>query len=393
MPAVALDSVFSLPLRHLWSHRFPGEQVHAEGMVKGLSRFVGDSANPMLRYLTDPEHPLTSDWPLVFYGPPGTGKSSLAMAIAANVQQLKFESRPLPAPKLELVFVTADDFLRRFRVAVDTDSVSDFRKRLIGGVMIDNLDRLASHTGGQREVCVLLDFLVARNRPFIATCSEAPWAIDEFLPQLVSRLQGGLCLPLNPPGFDARCEIIRDLAVIYDTSISDDAVKLIASRLSVTVPKINHFLAQLAVAESGPGSIDVIGLEKWFSLHSSSDLEKKKKYICKVVAERFSLRPEDLKSGSRKQTVVLARSVAIYLCRELLQLSFQKIGMAFGKRDHSTVLHAYRKIQSIVEIDPQRNPSLCKQIKAFQDAFMDQFSDFGFEPMENLSNVSSLNDS
>ena len=397
METAVTSSVFSVPLRQLWSTSFTGDQVISDGTVKGLARFVGDSSNELLRYFSLETAPSSTDWPLVLYGRPGTGKTSLAMAILASVlaryESDRFEkgneAAEPPITKTtesnQPVFVTAADYVRRLKSAIDTDSVVDFRRRYSHGLMIDNLHHLAKHPAAQQEVCYLLNRLTQNGRPFIATCEKIPSAYDSFLPQLISRLEGGLCLPTNAPGVGARKEIIRDLCEIYGLNISRDGVDAIAQRLKVTVPKLNHFLAHLKThAEIETVEADFI--QKLFDQLIETNSHQKIKTITHRVATTFGLKVTDLKSNSRKQTIVLARGVCIYLCRELLNQSFQKIGSCFGNRDHSTIMHAYRKIEKLIE--SSEHEATRKTILDLKQGLLDTFSEFSFEDLENLSKTS-----
>jgi len=181
---------------------------------------------------------------------------------------------------------------------------------------------------------------------------NSPQLCSGLSAQLVSRLSGGLCLPVHPPGPAARLEIIRDLAQIHDVNLTDDATHLLANQLIVTVPKVAHFFAQLkttlrSVDDDPTLPVDAAKLTRMFK-KSESDLDKLSRLIINNVSNVFHLKPAELKSNSRKQSIVMARGVAIYLNRILLGTSFLKIGSYFGNRDHSTIMHSFRKIESLV---------------------------------------------
>jgi chromosomal replication initiator protein len=382
MNSAALDPVFSVPFRHLWSTNFSGEQSASEVRPLGLARFVGDQPNLLLKYLIsenfnrDGEVNLDdgglvctdSQWPIVLFGPSGTGKTSLAMTVisdladrfeiaddsAADMQLPSKSTHTLRPPNSKPIFVTALDFDRRYRSALETDSITDFRKRLIQstGLVVDDLQRLADKPAAQTEFILVLDEMCRKNRPIVVTMDVSPQLCNGLSPQLVSRLTGGLSLPVNPPGPSARLEIIRDLARINQIQLTDDAAKLLVDRLHVTVPKLDHVFAQIktslrAKKEDPLQAIDAAKLTQIFK-KSDNDLEELSQLIIKQVAAEFNLKVSELKSNSRKQSIVMARGVAIYLNRILLGTSFLKIGTYFGNRDHSTIMHAFRKIKNLV---------------------------------------------
>ena len=363
MSLATMDQVFSVPLRHLWSTNFSGDQVVSQGQPNGLARFVGDEQNQLLKYLILPTIP-TDDpdvsepthhelqWPLVLFGAAGTGKTSLALTVVSELADLQNESGNTSKKPL---YMTALDFDRRFRSALETDSVEDLRNRLIqsAGLVIDDLHQLEDKVAAQTEFMLVLDKMCRKNRPIVITMNTSPQLCDGLTSQLVSRLLGGLSLPVNPPGPSARLEIIRDLAKINRLNLTDDAIDLLVDRLNVTVPKLDHFFAQaktslrVAEGEQFDEPVDAAKLTQLFK-KSDTDVDQLSKLIIKLVAAEFHLKPAELKSNSRKQTIVLARGVGIYLNRILLGTSFLKIGSYFGNRDHSTVMHAFRKIESIV---------------------------------------------
>lgn len=369
MNPMAAEQIFSVPFRFLMDGKFGGEQNRSPSRPLGLARFVGDTSNLLLKYLISEEsrNKLDSQWPIVLFGPSGTGKTSLALTIISDLTEQSDQEDEVISfhqPRVEPsygkpIFLSALEFDRRYRSAIETDSVDDFRKKLIqsAGVIIDDVDRLEQKTAAQAELVRVLDQMSAKNRPIVVTMPTSPQLCNGLSSRLISRLSLGLSLPVNPPGPEARLEIIRELANINQINLSDDAAQLLADRLQVTVPKLNHVFAQIKTSLSAEASdnpaeiIDAARLTQIFK-KSASEVESLCHLIIKSVAKEFDLKVSDLKSNSRKQSIVMARGVSVYLNRELLGVSFLKIGSYLGNRDHSTIMHANRKIEKLISSDP-----------------------------------------
>lgn len=367
MTSAALDQVFSVPFRHLGSTHFSGEPAASTDRPLGLARFVGDQPNVLLKYFENLDASelatLEMQFPVVLFGPSGTGKTSLALTIISGLaDQIESEQRSTPSVPMNVrptqvgkpLFLTALDFDRRFRSALETDSIVDFRSRLIqsNGLVIDDLHHLGKKPAAQNEFVLILEEMCRKNRPIVITMDDSPQQCSGLTANLVSRLSSGLSVPVNPPGPSARREIIRDLAKFNQVPLTDDAAKLLVDRLHVTVPKLNHVFAQIknslrAKKQDSSQAIDAAKLTQIFK-KSVNDLESFAQLIITKVAAEFDLKPDELKSNSRKQSIVLARGVAIHLNRVLLGTSFLKIGTYFGNRDHSTIMHAHRKIEKLI---------------------------------------------
>lgn len=258
MAMVAAEQAFSIPFRYLWNTNLAGDLELQDQRPNGLARFVGDDANQILRVLTEEKvgiffnQPNRHVWPLVLFGPNGTGKTSLAMnIISENAEPL---SSNLPARLKQThekpIVITALDFDRKFRAALETDSIADFRNRFFrsGGLLVDDLHKLSKKSVAQQELLRLIDEMLRRNRPIVLTMNEDPLQSEGLLPQLASRLSAGLGLPVRPPGRAARSVIIHDLCRIHELELSEDASNLLVDRLKVTVPKIVNFFHQLRIA-------------------------------------------------------------------------------------------------------------------------------------------------
>ena len=379
MPSAATESVFSVPLNHfrcadVASLGCTEESAEQLNLPTGLNRFVGDQPNQLLKVFSlhkarsanqanDSQASIwstRSTWPLVLFGPSGTGKTSLGLSFLSNLSKSNQASSKTQSKSVDLQpgYITASDFERRFRSAMETDSVVEFRLKLAArsGLLIDNLHELASKPVAQHEIVQLIDTLVAKNRPVLFTMEQSPYETTQLIPQLASRLGSGLTLPVSPPGADARFEIIRDLADLHQLRFTNEAVQVLVDRLPVTVPGINHILIQFKLSLSDSersldaSPIDSDQVVQWLCVDNAS-IDLIEKLIRKTVAKAFNIKVADLSSQSRKQTTVLARGVAIWLNRQLTRTSFKKIGQQFGNRDHSTIMHAWRKIDSLVNGD------------------------------------------
>lgn len=396
MAVVATEQVFSIPFRYLWSTNLTGDLDLEDQRPTGLARFVGDEENQILRILIEePAANFSSDsssiaWPLVLFGPTGTGKTSLAMNIISDIATRFYDRLPADSKRIpeKPIVMTALDFDRKFRAALETNSVPDFRLRFIrcGGLVIDDVQKLSKKQVAQQELLRLIDEMLLRKRPLVLTMEEDPLQSKGLIPQLASRLSGGLALPVRAPGRAARTVIIRDLCQINGLELSENAVNLLVDRLNVTVPKIVNFFHQLQLslrAKSQKGDetqiIDAGFITRMFD-RSDDDRQKLTKIIIDQVATEYQVKPSDLRSNSRKQSIVMARAIAIYLNRKLLGTSFLKIGSLFGNRDHSTIMHANRKIEKLVTLaqdraaDNQSAIASSKKIEKLEQNLTNQFA-------------------
>ena len=340
-----------------------------------LTQFIGDSSNSALKCLVDPNLICDDFWPLVLYGGTGHGKTSIAMAFANRLaNQMTDQKSGRNSGQVTPTFFRAGDIVRRHRDAIQTDSIDDFRKRFYSAdiLVIDDLNLLSGKTAVQTELVKLLDSCFARKKPVIFTLDCVPGSGEGLIPQLSSRLVNGLVLPVNRPGQSARRTIATKLAERFGIILDSSATDFVVEHCDFPVPRMTQLFAQLKhsldpeLADT-PLSSDKIKLSLFGdNRHYDRDMQ----LIIRLVANHFELDEAVLKSKSRKQTTVLARNICVYLARDLLQLSFTKIGRCFGGRDHSTVIHAHKNMVNLIENDPKLFGSVSELRRKLTDQFL-----------------------
>lgn len=312
----------------------------------GMScHFVGDQPNGLLRYLLSVGQLRRSDWPLVLFGASGTGKTAVGLALTEQLAN-RFGGKP--------VMMSADSFRRRYWSSIETDSASRFRKNLANASVffLDDLHFLADHENVQLELASVLDTRQKSGRPSVLVVGASCLSLPQLHPSLASRLCDGLCLPVQKPGRDARRIVICDISQSLGLHLSSDALDYLAEVLCLTYPQLRAFFNQLVVWLDSPDCGSVRKLDKEsVSQFVATKKCSKSKTISAVLAEVcrvFQIKPLELKSQSRKKSAVLARSVATYLLRTIANITFARIGDLLGGRDHSTVIHSYNRITSLV---------------------------------------------
>lgn len=302
-----------------------------------------------------------STGPLVLHGPAGTGKSHLCEALVAEWQ------RRLPSSPV--AHLGSSEFAERFADAVDDDRIDAFRRQLreVDLFVLENVGKLAGKPTAQRELLYTLDALESRGARVVATFDAPPQRLDDFLPGLVSRLTGGVVVSLVPPSVASRRMILERLVTLRGIAIERKAVELLAGDLEKTVPELRGILttlSTLAAQEFAEGvrgrsdaSIDTPFVRRYLEQRSEAAAPALKA-IAEQSARRYGLTVADLKSGSRRRTVVAARDAAIFLARRLTSKSLQDIGDFFGGRDHTTILHSCRKLEQSSESDPETREAI-----------------------------------
>jgi chromosomal replication initiator protein len=220
--------------------------------------------------------------------------------------------------------------------------------------MLDDVHQLEPVPSHQEELVLLFDYLEEAGTPMIFTCQEGITENGGLLPNLRSRLTGGTIVHLKRPDLDLRVQYIRQESDHYHLQLNDDD-QLTLARQCLDFQALNQVLFRLAAQNSLRNSGETQDVAKSLSQTSTSspDCPLPCNEIIALVGKHFSLSPELLTSTSRKQKVVLARQVAIFICRELHQLSFSRIGALFGGRNHSSIIYAFKKIQSLEKERPE----------------------------------------
>lgn len=348
-----VSGVFTIPLEKLRAAALRPASSEERPVIR-INQFIGDDSNRLVRFAADAFLKNNSPrfFPLVFFGPTATGKTHLATGLAARWKHAH--------PQATLQASTGADFARAYARAVDTDAVADFRRRHtdIDCLVIDGLDELANKPAAQQELCLVIDRLGESEKRVLITSRQAPPEMSNLLPALASRLSAGLTVPFAAPGPAARHAIVKQLSKLHGLTLLDNVLELLAGCTTVdhgplqTVPQLNHALVQLsAAADLQHEPITADAARKFLRLetrNSSLTLTK----ITAAVTKYFGVKVVDIRSPSRRQLIVRARGVAVYLARKLTDESLDAIGAEFGGRDHTTVLHAYRKTEALFTSDP-----------------------------------------
>jgi chromosomal replication initiator protein len=284
--------------------------------------------------------------PIVVCGPSGVGKSLLAHLLAEHRQR---------ALALRNVVVTSGaELAQALASASEAYAVAALRTRYHRAdiLLIDDVQQLANRHAAQQFLETTVDVLVRRGALVLATLRLLPAATDALAPTLASRLQGGLVVPLALPQELARKAIVRQAAAQAGLTLSPEQIDRLAvtARRLKTAPHLRRAVLQLAQAalsgeRPSPSSIDAV------LAPGDADLKQLVRQVASAVAKENHITLGELKGPTRRQSVTQARSLAMCLVRRLSGASYAEIGRHFGGRDHTTVLHACRKIERQAQAD------------------------------------------
>ena len=291
------------------------------------------------------EAPAKAYNPLFIYGESGLGKTHLLHAIGAYAKELYGSTR--------VRYVSSEEFTNDFINSIRDDKASVFQKRYrdLDILLVDDIQFLENKERTQEEFFHTFNTLYNANKQIVISSDRPPKQLTTLEDRLRSRFEWGLITDIQPPELETRIAILRKKAAQDKLNAPDDVLEYIASKISTNIRELEGALIRVtAFASLNRQLVDLSLAEIVLKdlIQDEGGPEITGPTIMAQTASYFSLSVEDLCGTSRSRVLVNARQIAMYLCRELTELSLPKIGQAFGGRDHTTVMHADRKIRQLM---------------------------------------------
>ncbi|MFJ5774775.1 chromosomal replication initiator protein DnaA [Streptomyces sp. NPDC093094] len=293
------------------------------------------------------EAPAKAYNPLFIYGESGLGKTHLLHAIGHYARSLY--------PGTRVRYVSSEEFTNEFINSIRDGKGDSFRKRYreMDILLVDDIQFLADKESTQEEFFHTFNTLHNANKQIVLSSDRPPRQLVTLEDRLRNRFEWGLTTDVQPPELETRIAILRKKAVQEQLNAPPEVLEFIASRISRNIRELEGALIRVtAFASLNRQPVDLglteIVLKDLIPGGEDSAPEITSTAIMSATADYFGLTVEDLCGTSRGRALVTARQIAMYLCRELTDLSLPKIGALFGGRDHTTVMHADRKIRNLM---------------------------------------------
>ena len=285
--------------------------------------------------------------PLLIYGGVGLGKTHLMHGIGNRLLDSN--------PRAKVVYVRSEHFVNELITAIRHNRMDDFKGhyRSVDALLIDDIQFFAGKDRSQEEFFHTFNALLESKQRIILTCDRFPKEVEGLEDRLKSRFAWGLSVAVEPPELETRVAILLSKAEQHEVMLPQEVAFFVAKRVRSNVRDLEsalHRLTATAKFSGAPITIDFAkqALQDMLAVYDRLvTLEN----IQKTVAEYYKIRLNDLNAKKRTRSVARPRQVAMALAKELTNHSLPEIGEAFGGRDHTTVLHACRKVKSLRETD------------------------------------------
>lgn len=322
--------------------------------------FVTGKANQLARAaaIQVANNPGISYNPLFLYGGVGLGKTHLIHAIGNQVLDEN--------PNAKIRYIHAEQYVRDVVTAYQRKGFDDFKRyyHSLDLLLIDDIQFFAGKSRTQEEFFYAFEALIAAKKQIIITSDTYPKEITGMDDRLISRFDSGLTVAVEPPELEMRVAILLKKAASEGTMLSDDVAFFVAKHLRSNVRELEGALRKILAYSRFHGkdiTIDVVK-EALKDLLSVQNRQISVENIQKTVADFFNIKVADMYSKKRPANIARPRQIAMYLAKELTQKSLPEIGELFGGRDHTTVLHAVRKIAG----DRSKNPELNHELHVLE---------------------------
>jgi chromosomal replication initiator protein len=335
----------------------PVSAARGSANVEGLNprytfdTFVVGSSNQFAQAASQAvaELPSRAYNPLFIYGGVGLGKTHLLHAVGHQAAKL--------FAGLSVVYLSSERFTNELINAIRFDRTAEFRARYrtIDLLLIDDIQFISGKERTQEEFFHTFNDLYESRKQIILSSDCSPKDIPEIEERLRSRFEWGLIADIQPPDFETRVAILKKKAAVERVRLDDDVAYLIAGRVKSNIRELEGSLTRmiafcaLTAREMGVDLAQEVLADLWGEDEKVVTIEQ----IQRKVGDFFGVKVPDLKAKSRTKAVAFPRQIAMFLARQLTHASLAEIGRAFGGKDHTTVLHAVDKIQTLLQEDPK----------------------------------------
>jgi len=321
-----------------------------------FDNFVTGKANQLARAaaMQVAENPGSSYNPLFLYGGVGLGKTHLVHAVGNGVAARR--------PNAKVRYIHAEQYVSDVVRAYQRKAFDDFKRyyHSLDLLLIDDIQFFAGKSRTQEEFFYAFEALVVGRKQIIITCDTYPKELKDIEDRLVSRFASGLTVAIEPPELEMRVAILLKKAELEGNQLQEDVAFFIAKNLRSNVRELEGALRKvLAFASFHARTITVeLAREALKDLLQAGTGQITVDLIQRTVADYYKIKVSDMHSKRRPTSIAAPRQVAMYLAKELTQKSLPEIGELFGGRDHTTVLHAVRKIADVRSKDSELNHAL-----------------------------------
>jgi chromosomal replication initiator protein len=295
------------------------------------------------------ENPSGSFNPLFIYGGAGLGKTHLIQAIGQQIHHAN--------PRMKVVYMSADSFVTELITSIRYDRMQQFRDRYrnADALLLDDIQFLAGKERTQEEFFHTFNALYETQKQIVFTSDAPPKDIPTLEERLRSRFEWGLIADIQPPDLETKVAILRKKGEEKKIDLPHEVALFIAERVRSNIRELEGLLNRVTAFASLTGNPLTVNVAK----EALKDLLTKEnkpitpQEIMRVVATHYGTTVTNLKSKSNAQTVAFPRQVAMFICKELTDLSYPEIGRAFNNKHHSTVMYSVEKIDDKMQNDPQ----------------------------------------
>src|SRR5437764_9959445 len=307
------------------------------------------------------ERPSKAYNPLFLYGGVGLGKTHLMHAIG---QMIKLNNK-----QLRLTYISTEKFTNEVINAIRYDKMLSFKERYRNNdvLLIDDIQFIAGKERTQEEFFHTFNALYDMQKQIIISADCPPREIPTLEERLHSRFEWGLIADIQPPDLETKIAILKKKAARQDIALPDTVALYIASKIKSNIRELEGALVRLIAFCSLKQSEITLQMaqETLHDILGPGDRAVTIEMIQKTIADHFKMRVQDLKSKNNSKSVAMPRQICMYLCKKVTGASLPRIGIEFGDKHHTTVLHSVNKIENLVHQDRE----LAKQIQVFIESF------------------------